>query len=296
MVRTRSFEDTIIDIPEGSVGRGRGQVPRGGAPPPPPPPPPRPPVNLEQLLATQNDLMRRLVENDEHRGVERQQPRHQERDSSYSDFLPTHLPVFADATDPLEADRWLHTMESKFGLLHCTEYQKTLYAAQQLRGAAREWWASYIATLPDDHHVPWGEFRTAFCAHHLSVGLLHSKLKEFLDLEQGNHTVFDYTRQFNTLAQYRSYHVDTDEKKANLYHVRLTIHVQERLVHLSSLSYNELASATIDQERMMKAVAEADEKKRKRLMPGSAGSGSSSGAPLKYRMVYTLPWGQLRQP
>jgi hypothetical protein len=38
-------------------------------------------------------------------------------------------------------------------------------------------------------------------------------------------------------------------------------------VHLSSLSYNELASAAIDQERMMKAVAEADEKKRKKKMP-----------------------------
>jgi hypothetical protein len=37
----------------------------------------------------------------------------------------------------------------------------------------------------------------------------------------------------------------------------------------------------------MKVVAEADEKKRKRMMPGSAGSGSSSGAPPKYRMVYT---------
>jgi hypothetical protein len=55
--------DSILDIPEGSVRRGRGQVPRGGAPP-------HPPVSLEQLLATQNDLMRRLVKNDEHRGVE----------------------------------------------------------------------------------------------------------------------------------------------------------------------------------------------------------------------------------
>jgi hypothetical protein len=26
------------------------------------------------------------------------------------------------------------------------------------------------------------------------TGLLHSKLKEFLDLEQGNHSMFDYTR------------------------------------------------------------------------------------------------------
>jgi hypothetical protein len=113
------------------------------------------------------------------------------------------------------------------------------------------------------------------------VGLLRSKLKEFLDLERGNHSVFDYTRQFNTLAQYGTYHVDTDEKKASPYRVGLTIHLQEHLVHLSSLSYNELTSAAIDQERMMKAVAEADEKKRKKLMPGSAGSGNSSSAPPK---------------
>jgi hypothetical protein len=87
-------------------------------------------VSLEQLLTTQNDLMRRLVENDERHGAERQQPRHQERDSSYSDFLATHPPVFADATNPLEADSWLPTTETMSGLLHCIEYQKTLYAAQ----------------------------------------------------------------------------------------------------------------------------------------------------------------------
>jgi hypothetical protein len=137
IVHTRTFEDPILNIPEGSIGRGHGQVPRGGAPPPPP----HPPVSLEQLLATHNDLMRRLVENNEHHGAERQQPRHQERDSSYSDFLATLPPVFADATNPLEADSWLRTIESKFGLLNCTEYQQTLYTTQQLRGSAVACWA-----------------------------------------------------------------------------------------------------------------------------------------------------------
>jgi hypothetical protein len=259
-----------------------GQVPRGSAPP-------APPVCLDQLLATHNDLMRRPIENDERRGAKHQQPRHQERNSSYSDFLATHPPVFADAIDPLEADSWLCTTESKFGLLHCIKYQTTLYAAHQLRGIAGAWWASYIATLPGAHHVLRGEFCIVFRAHHLSTGLLRSKLKEFLDLEQGNRSVFDYMRQFNTMTPNCTYHVDTDEKKANMYRAGLIIHLQERLVHLSSLPYNELASAAIDQEMMMKAVAEADEKKRKRMMPGSAGSGSSSGAPPKYCMVYTPP-------
>jgi hypothetical protein len=128
------------------------------------------------------------------------------------------------------------------------------------------------------------------------VGPLRSKLKESLDLEQGNHSVFNYMRQFSTLAQYGSYHIHTDEKKAIMYRAGLTIHLQERLVQFTSLSYNELASVAIDQERMMKAIAEADDKKRKRMMPRSTSSGSYIGAPPKYHMVYTPPRGQLRRP
>jgi hypothetical protein len=48
MVRTRTSEDPILDMPEGSTGRGRGQAARGNASPPPP----HPPVSLEQLLVT----------------------------------------------------------------------------------------------------------------------------------------------------------------------------------------------------------------------------------------------------
>jgi hypothetical protein len=107
--------------------------------------------------------------------------------------------------------------------------------------------------------------------------------------------VFNYTRQFNTLGQYGSYHVDTDEKKANLYREGLTVHLQEHLSLSPNLSYNELTSAAIDQERLMKAVAKADEKKRKRIMPASSVSDDFSCAPPKYYMVYTPPGGSLHQ-
>jgi hypothetical protein len=42
------------------------------------------------------------------------------------------------------------------------------------------------------------------------------------------------------------------------------VHLQEHLGLSPNLSYNEMASAIIYQERLMKAVAETDEKKRKR--------------------------------
>jgi hypothetical protein len=86
-----------------------------------------------------------------------------------------------------------------------------------------------------------------------------------------------------------------DEKKVELFRKGLTIQLQDRLILPPNLSYNELASAAIDQEGTMKACAEAEDRKRKRVMPRSSG-GSSGGDPLKYHMVYTPPVGQLRQP
>jgi hypothetical protein len=60
-------------------------------------------VGLEQLLATQNELMRVLMENLVQREV--RPPHHQPGvETSYTDFLATHPPTFAEAIDLLEAD------------------------------------------------------------------------------------------------------------------------------------------------------------------------------------------------
>jgi hypothetical protein len=67
MVRTRAAEDVALDILKGSTccGCERGQAPHTNLPPPPP----RSPVDIEELLATQNELMRVLVQNEAHRAV-----------------------------------------------------------------------------------------------------------------------------------------------------------------------------------------------------------------------------------
>jgi hypothetical protein len=71
MVCTRANGDDVLDVPEGSTaqGHGRGQTSRGNAPPLPS----RPPVSLEQLLTTQNELMSLLIQNETHRGTEQPQ-------------------------------------------------------------------------------------------------------------------------------------------------------------------------------------------------------------------------------
>jgi hypothetical protein len=96
--------------------------------------------------------------------------------------------------------------------------------------------------------------------------------------------VYEYTQEFNNLAQYGGHHVDSDAKKAELYRKGLNIQLQDHLIQNLNLSYNDLASTAIDQEGTMKACEAAEEKKKKRIMPGPT-RGSSSGAPPKYSMV-----------
>jgi hypothetical protein len=47
--------------------------------------------------------------------------------------------LFHKADEPLDADAWLRTIESKFALLSapCSDANKALFVAQQLRGTAR---------------------------------------------------------------------------------------------------------------------------------------------------------------
>jgi len=135
------------------VGSTRG-IPEGfthsqtsGSQQPPPPPP-----NLAEVMALQTELLRQLVQGQQN------QPRTQQcgRDdhvppaSGYQDFFGTQPPLFHQTDEPLDADAWLRTIESKFALLPvpCSEANKTLLAAQQLRGTARIWWDNYLAMLP----------------------------------------------------------------------------------------------------------------------------------------------------
>jgi hypothetical protein len=115
----------------------------------------------------------------------------------------------------LDANAWLHTIESKFSLLTipCADLSKAHFAAQQLRGAARIWWDNSCAMQLAGHVISWKEFRTAFRAHYIPEGLMERKLNEFLALTQGTRTVLQYAQTFNHLCQYAGYHADNDAKK-----------------------------------------------------------------------------------
>jgi len=115
------------------VGSTRGtpggfEASGSGAPPPPPPPP-----GFAEILAAQTELLRQLVQGQQQQRGGRHD--HQPQSATYTDFLGTQPPLFNRTEEPLDADAWIRTIESKFSLLTvpCSEANKAHFAAQQLR-------------------------------------------------------------------------------------------------------------------------------------------------------------------
>jgi hypothetical protein len=207
------------------TSRGRESTPN---------PPPVPPTLAETIAALVNATADNTRFLREMAGQQFQQPggrgyQHGPRETSYLDFSETRPPLFVKAEDPLEADEWIRVIEQKFGLLRCSETQKPLFAAQQLRGPASTWWGNFVAVQPANHQVTWEEFKVAFREHYILEGVLHMKQEEFMKLKQGGDTVNQYLNKFNHLSQYAIDQVNTDLKKKNCFMRGLNDRLQRKM-------------------------------------------------------------------
>jgi hypothetical protein len=129
------LDERMVNTRNGRVGPENAQ--RNGNPPPPPTLA-RAITSILEFHDEQTKLLRQLMANST-RGGNGARNAPAPAPTTYSDFVATHPPLFTEVGEPLEADHWLQVMESKFGLLRCTEVQKTLFTTQQLRGDASAW-------------------------------------------------------------------------------------------------------------------------------------------------------------
>jgi hypothetical protein len=158
----------MVGATRGTLEGFRTDQASGSQQPPPPPP------NLAEVMARQTELLTQLVQAQMSHSRQQSRGRDEPPAASYQDFLSTQPPLFHKADEPLDADAWLHTIESKFALLlaPCSDENKVLFVAQQLHGTACLWWDHFHAMQPADHVVTWDEFRTAFREHHIPEGLI----------------------------------------------------------------------------------------------------------------------------
>jgi hypothetical protein len=67
--------------------------------------------------------------------------------SNFKDFIDTRPPIFKKATEALDAEEWINTIEDKFRVLRLTEVLKTIYCTS-VTGTSRD------VVEASSHHLP----------------------------------------------------------------------------------------------------------------------------------------------
>ena len=170
-------------------------------------------------------------------------------------------------------------MEQKFGLIRCTETQKPMFAAQQMRGPASTWWANFTAIQAERHFVMWVEFKQVFRDHYIPDGVLQMKLEEFVRLKQGGDSVMQYLAKLNHLSEYAIEQVDTDLKKKNCFMRGLNDPLQRKMATCLDLTYS------VDVSTSLSVEAKNTGQGKTKIYGREGGEGSSQGSETQSRLV-----------
>jgi hypothetical protein len=181
----------------------------------------------------------------------------------------------------MDADDWLKTVETKLQVVQWNNREKVLFVAHQLVGHAADWWDAYVEAHEEPETINWQEFKNSFRSHHMPLGVMKLKKKEFEDLKQGSMTVSEYVTRFTQLSCYAPDNVDTDEKKKDWFLNGLNDGLAYALEARDFINFQDMVEKALVLENRRGIM----ERKRKMQCTGSQGSntrihvGSSSQGP-----------------
>jgi hypothetical protein len=70
--------------------------------------------------------------------------------------------------------------------------ERVLFAAHQLVGPVADRWDAYVEAHEEAETFNWQEFKNSFRTHHVPLGVMKLKKKEFEDLKHGSMSVNEY--------------------------------------------------------------------------------------------------------
>ncbi|XP_016750588.1 uncharacterized protein [Gossypium hirsutum] len=121
-------------------------------------------------------------------------------DDALSQVMLRVLERVAGAT-PNVAVYWLEATKRIMDDLYCTMEQKLKGAVSLLRDEAYQWWFTVREGTQADR-LTWDFFKTSFQEKYVGTSYVDARMKEFLNLTQGNKTVAAYEAEFLRLSRY----------------------------------------------------------------------------------------------
>ena len=139
-----------------------------------------------------------------------------------------------------------------------------------MQGATLDWWDSFRFGRTEANPITWADFCSAFRSHHVPVGLMKLKKKEFLALKQGSMTVAEYRDKFIQLSRYAPTEVDKDGKRQELFMEGLNDGLQYQLLSHTFANFQQL----VDKALVIKNKRRQMEDKKRKFQGQQSGSNS----------------------
>jgi hypothetical protein len=151
-----------------------------------------------------------------------------------------------------------------------------------LEGLAADWWDAYVEAHEEPKSINWQEFKNSFRSHHVPLGVIKLKKKEFEDLKQGSMTVSEYVTRFTQLSCYAPNNADTNEKKQDWVLNGMNDGLAYALEARDFINFQDM----VDKDLVLENQSGIMERKRNMQRTGSQGGntrfhvGSSSQGPI----------------
>ncbi|GJV19421.1 zinc finger, CCHC-type, retrotransposon gag domain protein [Tanacetum coccineum] len=130
--------------------------------------------------------------------------------------VPTEFNGEGDAVTTM---KWIREMESVIDTNNCADDEKVKYAAHSFKSEALFWWDMIINVrgIRTIECMTWDEFKEIIINKFCPEGELKQLEHEFLNLEQRDMSMREYTTRFNEKARFAKHHVQTEEKRIHRY-------------------------------------------------------------------------------
>ncbi|KAI3493570.1 hypothetical protein L1887_40770 [Cichorium endivia] len=169
---------------------------------------------------------------------------------TYKTFLGCKPKEFSGTDNPVHAMEWLMHTEKVFRISKCAERDKVEFATNQLTGNALHWWQLFSKALGPDltQSLLWEQFKTKFNEEYCSEVAVKRLEEEFLHLEQGSHTVQEYTMSFLEKARFAEHQINTEKRKIDKYVWGLKTRIREIVQPLQLSSFRQVVDRATERE------------------------------------------------
>ncbi|XP_057800368.1 uncharacterized protein LOC131015894 isoform X2 [Salvia miltiorrhiza] len=183
-------------------------------------------------------------------------------------FRKHNPPTFNGMGDPMDAEKWIRSLERIFDFMDLTDKERLTCAIFQLTDEADYLWESVQRTLSPQQweEYTWDNFKAELYEKYIPQSYRIKKEAQFWNLRQENKSVTEYDRLFVQLSRYAPHLVDTEEKRSEKFRRGLRHEIGMPLASQGILTYAQSLSRARDIEAMMpeemKAPIQAPDNKR----------------------------------